>query len=266
MKVTGILHAHSTYSYDAKLSLSELKALCKKNGLQFICMTEHVDRLDAERARSFVEECAALSDESFCIIPGFEVPYRNAHILMIGAREFLGNYAPTLEVLKGWSDQASFVVLAHPVRNHFVVEDGLLAQIDALEVWNQQYEGKLVPRARSLKLYDVLKQKKQTLLATGGVDFHRTEHMGAPLTHLTVETLTEGEILAKLTIGAFTVVSPQASLYGTLPNAGELVQTHRLRSHLSVTIIMLGKFVNKVLAAAGLSLPRSLKQFIRKSI
>lgn len=266
MKVTGILHAHSTYSYDAKLSLRELKALCQKNGLQFICMTEHVDELDATRAQAFVEECAALSDESFCIIPGFEVPYRSAHILMIGAREYLGKYAPSLDVLKEWSERAPFVVLAHPVRNHFTVEDGLLEQIDAIEVWNQQYEGKLVPRVRSLKLYDALKQKKQTLLATGGVDFHRTEHMGAPLTHLSVEVLREEAILEKLKIGAFTIVSTHANLYGTLPNAEELVRLHRLRSHLSVTIIVLGKFVNKILAAVGVSLPKSLKQLIRKSI
>ena len=81
MEVKGILHCHSTYSYDAKLSLPELKKLLQKKGLSFACMTEHTDELTKERAVAFVEECRSLSDGSFIFIPGFEVPYKHAHIL-----------------------------------------------------------------------------------------------------------------------------------------------------------------------------------------
>ncbi len=266
MMVQGIVHCHSTYSYDAKMSLSELRELFVANGVQFACMTEHVDELDPKRAAAFVAECATLSDETFLFIPGFEVPYRRAHILMVGMRNFLGNYASSLEVLRTWSSEASFVVLAHPVRNTFDVEDGLLEQIDALEVWNQQYEGKRVPRVRSLKLYDVLKKMKPSLVATGGIDFHRKEHFSAPLVHLEVDALSEDAIIEKLKAGAFTSVSPQATVYGTLPNVPELISKHRFESHLSVYVIVLGKFVNKVLASLGLSLPKSLKQLVRSRL
>ena len=266
MEIKGILHAHSTYSYDAKLSLRELKELCIKNGVQFVCMTEHVDEMTPERAVDFVRECAVLTDETFCFIPGFEVPYKSAHILMIGMREFLGNYAPTIKVLKEWTDKASFVVLAHPVRNDFIVEKGLLQEIDALEVWNQQYEGKRVPRTRSILLLEKLREQKPLLIATGGVDFHRTEHFGTPFVTLSVESLNETAIIEKLTTGAFIVASPQATFYGTLPNAFEIMQKHRFDSFVSVSVIVLGKFVNKVLASLGLSLPKSLKQLIRKKL
>ncbi len=266
MEVNGIIHCHSTYSYDAKLSLTELRELFLKNGVRFVCMTEHVDELTSEQAATFVSECALNSDEQFLFIPGFEVPYKNAHILMIGLREWFGNYAPSLEVLKQWSDRSPFVVLAHPVRNRFLVEDGLLEQIDGLEVWNQQYEGKRVPRVRSLKLYDVLKKKKPTLVATGGIDFHRREHFSAPLVHLEVETVSEAAILNKLKTGAFTITSERALVYGSLPNADELIAKYRFESHLSVTIIVLGKFVNKILASLGLSLPKWLKQKIRAKL
>ncbi len=262
----GILHCHSTYSYDAKLSLTELKALCQKNNVRFVCMTEHVDEMTEEEAKQFIEECRTLSDETFLFIPGFEVPYRNAHILMIGLREFFGNYAPDIEVLKKWTERASFVVLAHPVRNHFSVDDGLLSEIDALEVWNQQYEGKRVPRTRSLTLIDELRAKKPQLLAVGGVDFHRSEHFGTPFLTLTVVTLTETNIIEKLKTGAFTVSSPQASFYGTIPNVDECIQKYRFDSFVSVCVIVLGKFVNKTLATLGLTLPKSLKQRIRKNI
>lgn len=265
-KITGILHCHSTYSYDAKLSLGELKALCIQNNVQFVCMTEHTDELSKERAVEFMKECDALSDESFRFIPGFEVPYKSAHILIIGVRAFYDVYAPTIDVLKKWTEHAPFVVLAHPVRNQFIVDGGLLGEIDALEVWNQQYEGKRVPRTRSLKLLAELRQEKPSLVATGGVDFHRTEHFGAPLITMSVSSFTESAIIEKLKVGAFTISSPQAMLYGTLPNIKESVQKYWFESLVSVSIIVAGKTVNAVLQTCGISLPKSLKQLIRKRV
>jgi len=268
-------------------------------------MTEHVDELTPERAAAFVKECDALSDDRFRFIPGFEVPYKvnaegregplgdkvrevngetreaglghaegkegglthnHAHVLMIGMREFLGNYAPSILELTEWSVRAEFVVLAHPVRNDFIVDGGLLEQIDALEVWNQQYEGKRVPRTRSLRLLQELREKKQLLLATGGVDFHRIEHFGTPFVTLDVHELTESSILEKLQSGAFVVSSNESTFFGTCLNSEDLIKKHRFESAISVTIIIVGKFVNKVLAALGVSFPKSLKEFIRKQL
>lgn len=292
MELKGIIHCHSTYSYDAKLSLVELKELCQKNGVKFVCMTEHTDELTHERAMEFIEECKKLSDNNFLFIPGFEVPYKvkevngeareaglghtgsgegalgykHAHILMIGMREFYETYAPSIEILKKWTEKAAFVVLAHPVRNQFLVDDGLLNEIDALEVWNQQYEGKRVPRTRSLTLLKILRTVKPLLLATGGVDFHRKEHFGAPFISLSVDSFTEQAIIEKLQTGAFVVSSSQTSFFGTIPNIDEVRQKHRLESVVSVSVIVLGKCVNKALAAIGISLPRQLKEYIRKKL
>lgn len=266
MEIRGILHCHSTYSYDAKLSLSELKELFVKQGLSFVCMTEHTNVMKVEEAEAFVVECERLSDENFLFIPGFEVPYHRAHVLMIGARNFCGNFTRTEEELATWAESAQFVVLAHPVRNKFLVQDELLKHIDALEVWNQQYEGKRVPRPRSLLLFKTLREKKLELVATGGVDFHRGEHLGAPVTTLSVTSLTEGEIMEKLRVGAYTISSNRALVYGTLPDADTLMRKFRFESALSVAVIVVGKAVNKTLKSFGLSLPPFLKNIIRKRI
>lgn len=266
MEVKGILHAHSAYSYDAKISLTALKALCQESGIQFVCMTEHTDRLSITEATAFVRECDALSDEVFRFIPGFEVPFEQAHILMIGQRTFSGNYAPTLPALQEWTRDTPFVVLAHPVRNRFLVSEGLLALIDALEVWNQQYEGKRVPRPRSLALFETLQQKKPTLVATGGVDLHRVSHFGAPFITLNIPSLTEEAILEKLKIGGYRVHSERASFQGVLPNALTLQKTHRFASMCAVGCILLGKFVNKVLATLGISFPSWFTSSIRKRV
>ncbi len=266
MELTGIMHAHSSYSYDAKMSLPEIKELCQKNGVQFVCMTEHTDKLTPEQAENFVRECDALSDDMFRFVPGFEVPFAGAHILMVGAHTFVSQYASTIETLKKWTDTAPFVVLAHPVRNQFQVSDALLESIDALEVWNQQYEGKYVPRTRSLRLFDTLRLKKSSLVATGGIDMHRAPHFGAPLITLNATVLSESDILEKLKIGAFRVHSEKASLYGVLPNAPALIRLYRWRSMRSVGTIMLGKWVNALLAQLGLRAPKSLTQFVRSRV
>jgi predicted metal-dependent phosphoesterase TrpH len=266
MEITGILHSHSRYSYDAKLTLRELRELCIKKGVQFVCMTEHADEMTPEMARAFILECDTLSDTTFKFIPGFEVPYLDAHILMIGCREFFANYAPDIETLRQWTHHAPFVVLAHPVRNKFAVDEALLGELDAVEVWNQQYEGKRVPRTESIMLLEALRGKKPFLVATGGVDFHRTEHFGSPLVTLSPDTFTEGAIIEKLITGAFTVHSDRAQFFGTLPNAHDFSRRYRLESAVSVGIIEAGKWVNKKLAERNLSLPKWLKQLIRRRL
>ncbi len=273
IEIRGILHCHSTYSYDGKMTLRELRDLCIKRGVQFICMTEHTDDMTADEARVFIRECDALSDTTFKFIPGFEVPYQvdeatgnHAHVLMIGCREFFKPYAPDHATLHEWSEHAAFVVLAHPVRNDFIVDPGLLHDIDALEVWNQQYEGKRVPRTRSLALLEDLRKEKQNLIATGGVDFHRIEHFGSPLVNLSPDTFTEGGIIEELKKGAFTVHSARTEFYGSLPNVATYMEQNRLESTLSVAIIDLGKWVNKTLAERNLRLPKWLRQVIRKRL
>lgn len=259
MIYSGAIHLHSTYSYDGKLPLAALKQLFQKNGLSFACMTEHSDTLTQETAAAFVAECRALSDASFVFVPGFEVPYKNAHVLHIGATHFVTAMADGTTLLK-WRSVTPLVVLAHPVRNQFAVDEILTECLDGVEVWNQHYDGKRAPRPRSVALLSVLRRKKD-LIATGGIDLHRAEHFGSPLVHLELTELTEAGVIAALRAGEgafgnteYTLVAKEVTI---LPLA------LRIKSALSIGVIVVGKNVNAALAAGGLTLPKSLKRFIR---
>ena len=263
MILTGVLHMHSTHSYDGKVPLPELKQLLMEQGVQFACMTEHTDTLDATSAAAFVRECRALSDESFVLVPGFEVPYKDTHVLHIGTDTFISAFADAA-ALQRWRAVASLVVLAHPVRNHFIVDDTLRTCLDGVEVWNQQYEGKTVPRPRSLQLLASLRSQKASLLATGGLDLHRTEHFGAPLTKLTATACSESAIVAALKSGAYTFGNAARTV--DAKTAYQPSWWERLRSAQTVSVIVCGKWVNKQLAALGWSLPKRLKRFIRARV
>lgn len=265
MKVKGVIHIHSTYSYDGKESLQSLRDFLMAKGIQFCCLTEHTDKMTIEQARLFVQECKSLSGSQFLFIPGYEVPYKKAHILLIGAEVFLGQFADAT-MLQTWSSKSSLTILAHPVRNHFKVDEITEEVLDGIEIWNQQYEGKLVPRQRSKKMLQRLQQKNQKLLAIGGLDFHRREHFGSPLYTLELDHLTQDTVLQALKEGRYSFGTNALEVSATGLWKGESGFVHTATSFFSIFIIVAGKKTNALLAFCGITLPKGLKRFIRSRV
>lgn len=274
MIAKGVLHVHSTFSYDGKVSLEKLRDLFVANGLSFCCLSEHTDYLSVAQAQQFAQQCRALSTGTFVFIPGFEVPYdvqkkngqyKNAHILLYGTEVFLAQKANEL-ILKQWSSTAALTVLAHPVRNAFEVDQTLLQVLDGVEIWNQQYEGKRVPRPRSVRLLRALQKKVPQLLATGGLDFHRVDHLGSPVCTMEVSVLTRASIISALQSGAYTFGTTKVSVssLGMWQGNGSFVQG--AISTFSIATIMCGKKVNALLAYFGIPLPKTIVRFIRKRV
>ncbi len=261
MKIKGALHIHSNYSYDAKVTLQELRNLFIKEGLSFALMTEHTDEINKEQAERFIAECRHLSDDAFVFIPGFEVPYKNTHILMIGAAEFFEeDQAEALNLFKNISTR---VVLAHPHRNNYKIDSVLASVIDGVEIWNSQYDGKYVPRIKSIGLFKRLK-KKSAFSAFAGWDFHREEHAGGPL--LVVEVLRNEEslILNEIKNGSFVIEGKISSLRSdaSFVSGGGLF--YSLFGLFLVGVISFGKRFNKILSKSGIKPPKNVRRIIRK--
>ncbi len=263
MDYCGIMHAHSTHSYDGKLSLCELKSLLSGQGLSFAFMSEHSDTLTPETAEAFVNECRLFSDDSFVFVPGFEVPYRDAHVLMFGCELFVSTVADSHE-LRAWSFNSTLTALAHPVRNHFVVDDDLFSVLDGVEIWNQQYEGKRVPRPRSVNLLKELRTTKPNLYATGGLDLHRSEHFSFPRVTISVDTLSEASLKTALKNGAFTFGNHKYNIAARDEWSAGVKE--EAVSFLSRAVIAAGKFTSARLSALGISLPKGIKQMIRSRV
>lgn len=265
MEIKGVLHVHSTYSYDGKESLVALRDFLLSKGVSFCCVTEHTDHLTIEQAQLFVQECKVLSGSQFMFIPGFEVPYKNAHILLIGTEVFLAQIADA-QILKTWSAKSVLTVLAHPVRNKFKLDAVMEEVIDGIEIWNQQYEGKLVPRQRSVRLFKEYRKKNSALLATGGLDFHRKEHFGSPIYALNVERITSEAILQALKSGEYSFGNNKIQVTSQGSWKKDASFKHRFLSIVSIVVIVFGKKINAGLALFGLKFPKRLKQLIRSRI
>lgn len=265
MEYRGVMHVHSTHSYDGKLTLTQLKDFLIANGISFCCMTEHTDHMTPVQARAFVEECRALSDASFLFIPGFEVPYKYAHLLFVGTHQFISAYANERQ-LSAWNDVASLCILAHPVRNRFKVDAPMERVIDGIEVWNQQYEGKRAPRNRSLHLFRNLHERRPSLIATGGLDLHRKEHFGSPILHLQMDVLSEAHVIETLRSGSYWFGTAHTRLSGSGRVEKGWGALMSINSALSICLITLGKGANALFARVGIALPRSIRKRIRSLV
>lgn len=262
MTITGAIHVHSSFSYDAKLPVREIRAIAEARGLSFLCFTEHTDELTPENAEAFVAACREASDERFVCIPGFEVNYGGAHILMLGCRTFLGQFAKP-EDLPLWKAGAALAVHAHPHRDGYREDETLASVADGIEIWNAQYDGIRAPRNGARRM---LARTGGAKKAFAGWDFHRASHDGGPLLAVHVDAITEESILASLKTGNYTISSAAASL----GSDGKLLRGSALGAALvsaaSTSFIAFAKAINAALAALGLRVPKSAAAFVRSRI
>lgn len=263
MILTGGTHIHSSFSYDAKLTLAEIRIIAIQNGLSFLCMTEHSDEMTPEQAEAFVAECRALSDESFVFIPGFEADYNRTHVLMIGCPVFVTQHASMLDLPK-WKEHAALAILAHPHRGRYLADAALISILDGVEVWNAQYDGKRVPRNGARRMLSRLRESLP-LKAFAGWDFHRASHAGGPVIRMDIGTLTEEAVLSALKTGSYTLESKSVSVAsdGRILRGIVLI---RLESALTTAFLAFAKGVNAFLALFGLRIPKKLAAPVRSRI
>jgi len=172
--VYGAIHMHSDYSHDGHDSLEQLREVCLERHIRFVGITDHAEDLDAEVFGEYLKHCDELSDSHFRFIPGLEYRFaglKGLHLLAIGLREWIEPRTPE-EFLDQASRAARFTVLAHPVLAKYQIPDVVLERIDAIEVWNANYNTRYLPDPRSIALVHKLREHRPELVATVGLDQH----------------------------------------------------------------------------------------------
>jgi hypothetical protein len=216
---SGIIHVHSTLSYDGKHTLAQLASFGRARGYSFMGMTEHSDTFDDAKMKVLVDECERLSDDEFLLIAGIEFSCEgNLHLIGLGIRHFTSVKDP-IELARFIRAQGGLAVVSHPSRYGYEIPPALVGEIDGIEVWNASNDSRFVPDGRVMDLWRRLRQHNQALAAFGGQDLHRiTRHrhvrliLGGEDGGLT----TEG-ILARLRAGNFIVSNRYLRIGGDRP-------------------------------------------------
>lgn len=198
----GVIHMHSSYSHDGRDSLRQLRSWAIERGIGFVGMTDHAEDFDRAVFARFQGECASLSDEQVRLLPGLEwrfTGFPGLHLLGLGLAQWVAPATPG-EFLAAMRGNASLTIVAHPVLPRYQVPDEVLEEIDAIEVWNANYNTRYLPDPEAIRLYHTARRRAPRLVATAGLDQHDCRNDRD--LRVVLEQV-EGEPLAALRAGRF---------------------------------------------------------------
>lgn len=199
MILKGAGHVHSNYSYDGRCSLTEIARLFQERGAQFVLIADHAEKgMTADRYVELVRECAALSSETFLMVPGLEIETTEGyHVLGYGMRAY-DRSDDLVDAADRIRKQGGLAALAHPIWQECRYDERF-ARLDGIEVMNSKYDGKWSPRLRAVSLYRRLLRANPALTFTSGPDFHKPLDLENPsYLYVDIDRLDRDAILAAL--------------------------------------------------------------------
>lgn len=172
--VYGAIHMHSDYSHDGRDSLETLRDSCVERGIGFVGMSDHAEDLVPEEFLEYKARCAELSGPDLMMIPGLEFRFaglKGLHLLALGLDEWIAPTTPA-DFFEQARCAAKMTVLAHPVLARYRIPDVVLEQVDAIEVWNGNYNTRYLPDPKSIRIVQELRRRRPEVVATVGLDQH----------------------------------------------------------------------------------------------
>ena len=207
-RIQGTFHFHSTYSHDGRSTLREVVASLRARGLAFCIMTEHFEDFDDRKFDRYVTEIVALNQVGdFVLIPGVEINLAGIDTIVFPALD----YAEIIRWVStdGDGQPPLFRVIAHPSKYSFdtIARHLERYRINAVELWNQQEDGRYIPPMRFLELFGTQPFRKQCRFFFG-CDLHEASlTISNVLTVTRPSTLTVDAIVNALSEGNFTAAN-----------------------------------------------------------
>lgn len=171
----GIIHVHSTYSHDGHDSLERLRAFALERGIDFIGLTDHAEDFVPDLWEEYVERCREVSDDRVRLYPGLEFRFQHPdgkiHLLALGLDRWIEPQTPG-EFIVLARDAARFTVVAHPVLDDYRIPDEVRAGIDAIEVWNANYNTRYLPDPRAIQILHDIQRMRPGVVGTASLDQH----------------------------------------------------------------------------------------------
>ena len=167
-------HVHSVHS-DGKLTLAELVAMGKKNGLDGIVSTDH-------NTTSALREWGKVQDSAFIVLNGMESTYTQGHWNVINMdpdhwvdfRVHMNDVESFKKVLAHAHFKQGITIANHPFAIRFMYDATLM---DGIEVWNGKWNANT---EKSLELWHNLLCAGKKSIATAATDFHNSKSLGSP--------------------------------------------------------------------------------------
>jgi hypothetical protein len=240
--------------------LPELASFFRERGIDFVLMSEHVETLTAETIGSFIADCAALSDDSFLLVPGIEIDALHALFYGVAA---VNPWSCNEELAAQLVANGAMAVVSHPVKIRGRLPAIIERQAEGVEVWNSRHDGKAALRHCILEywrnLQAVLSRK---LSPVCGIDFHSRSDFVPLVLELDCETLDKGSILTAIRGKRFHISHAGKRLPLDF-DSGALPRRYRLYSSVYRAAYHVVYSIHRAAVASGIKLPPSLKARLR---
>ncbi len=212
----GIIHSHTTFSYDGKLSVAEFSALLRNEGFHFVGLTEHTLDLGPEKYAELTRECRENSDSNFIAIPGLEFRCEDGNeIAGIGVRQWLED-KPAEEMISAIGEAGGFSIWVHPHKKGRWNRPFL--GCDAIELLNGKLDGVFAPNFGLLRAYKRQRAQGRKFHAIFGLDFHNQRQPRSVWVECQVAELTADAIVKALREGRY----ESRSAYGSMASDGNI--------------------------------------------
>jgi hypothetical protein len=202
----GDLHTH-TFASDGVHSMEELAWKAKRNGLDFVAITDH---------NQMVSKAALPQVDGVTLIPGVEWTHYQGHANFLGVdKPFDGCFATnsleeTQKIFKIAHERGALISINHPFEAGCEFKYDLQSlPFDCLEIWNgPMRESNL----RAVGLWQALLVAGKKIPACAGSDYHRDTpfiFLGGPTTCVYADSNGASDILAALKAGhAYFIFAP----------------------------------------------------------
>jgi hypothetical protein len=202
----GDLHSHTHHS-DGSAPLSDLVAVARAQGLDFVAVTDH-------NTVSHLPLLPALSGPDLLLIPGVEITTYHGHANVWPADwpndRFFEFRCPTGEhmarVRREMRERGKLFSINHPKQTGPPWEFSGEFEPDCIEVWNGPW---VVFNTQSLAVWDARLRQGQRIVAVGGSDKHQAPftgeltwfEIGTPCTWVYAEELSVAAIIEGIRAG-----------------------------------------------------------------
>lgn len=161
-----------------------------------VLLSEHEETgWTPEKYAAYVAACETASSHDVRLIPGIEFSQDGFHVLCYGLQAFPPRPSSAQQLAVAVREQGCWLCLAHPSKYRWHYPAGMLAVVEAVEVWNSKwiYDGSLGPHPASIQLA----RKKRYFV---GQDVHKMKHFSL----LYLETASDA-ILSDLATGHYEI-------------------------------------------------------------
>jgi predicted metal-dependent phosphoesterase TrpH len=180
------LHVHTRYSSDSSITLKQVVAYAKKQGLDGVAITDH----------NTVKGALKLKTRDIIVVPGIEVSTLNGHLLGINVTEPIPARRGIEETIRLIHEAGGIAVAPHPTTFYKSPPSRRVSSYDAVEVMN----GASIPFS-VFTYFSKRFAEGLGLPQTGGSDAHYAPEIGAAYTMVEADPDVE-EIVCAIKKGA----------------------------------------------------------------